>query len=168
MIKLNDRDIAQYFRRSYTATDGLWFMKVEERRGFDEALETDCEVWKVLPRIQARTLKALTRLEHGLDALFECLTTKLTLEGYLFTVVREGECSFKVNISGCPWFDALHRSGRDSIAAKVGSSICRTEYEVWAQEFDGSVSMEMPQCLCNGGEYCQIEFRQNGNGAGKE
>ena len=80
MIKLSDKDISSYFQRSYTAVDGLWFMKVEERDGFEETLDVDDEVWKIMAKIQARTLKSFSRLEHGVDALFECLTTKLSLE----------------------------------------------------------------------------------------
>ncbi|NLE90228.1 MAG: hypothetical protein GX602_04765, partial [Dehalococcoidales bacterium] len=57
MEELSDRQISQYLQRSYEAVDGLWFMKVEEKLGFDTALEIDGEVWKVLPKIQARMLK---------------------------------------------------------------------------------------------------------------
>jgi hypothetical protein len=54
MLKLTDRQIADYFHRSYTAVDGLWFMKVEAACGFDTALDIDTGVWKVMPKIQAR------------------------------------------------------------------------------------------------------------------
>ncbi len=52
MKHLTDQQAAEYFHRSFTAVDGLWFMKVEEKHGFDAALEIDNEVWKVLPKIQ--------------------------------------------------------------------------------------------------------------------
>ena len=44
MKELTDKQIAAYFHRSYTAADGLWFMKVEEKCGFDTALEIDDQV----------------------------------------------------------------------------------------------------------------------------
>ncbi len=160
MVELTDKDIARYFQRSYSAADGLWFMKVEERFGFEEALRADLEVWKVLPKIQARTLKALTRMEHGMDALFHCLATKLKLENYLFTVAREGDRGFKIMISRCPWRDALLKAGRESVAAEIGTSICRNEYTVWAREFDNSIRFEMNQFLCGGSGYCTLEFRK--------
>jgi hypothetical protein len=163
MVELSDKDIAQYFQRSYTAVDGLWFMKIEDRRGFDEALDIDCEVWKVLPKIQIRTLKAMTHLEHGLESLFHCFTTKLTIEGYVFTTAWEGEHAFKVMISGCPWYDRMLRSGRQELAGKVGACICKTEYAVWVNEFDRESNLEMKSLLCNGGDYCQLEFRRSEN-----
>ena len=39
--------LCEYLRRSYTAVDGLWFVKLEERFGFDTALQIDQEVWLV-------------------------------------------------------------------------------------------------------------------------
>ena len=57
MTKLSSQQVAEYFSRSYRAVDGLWFMKVEEKLGFDAALELDNEVWKVMPKIQARMIK---------------------------------------------------------------------------------------------------------------
>ncbi len=39
MFELNDKQVADFFRRSYTAVDGLWFMKAEEKHGFEAALE---------------------------------------------------------------------------------------------------------------------------------
>jgi hypothetical protein len=37
-MSLQDKDVREYFHRSYTAVDGLWFVKVEEKYGFDKAL----------------------------------------------------------------------------------------------------------------------------------
>ena len=52
MKHLTDQQATEYFHRSFTAVDGLWFMKVEEKHGFDATLEIDNEVWKALARIQ--------------------------------------------------------------------------------------------------------------------
>ena len=57
MINLTDVQIAEYYHRSFSVVDGLWFMKIEERYGFEAALDIDSEVWKVVPKIQARKLK---------------------------------------------------------------------------------------------------------------
>jgi hypothetical protein len=165
MEELNDREIAQYFRRCYTAVDGLWFMKIEERSGFEEALAVDCEVWKVFPKIQARTLKALTGRESGMDALIHCFTIKMTLEEYRYSITRDDDLSFTVTITGCPWYDMLIRSGRERIAGKVGSHICRNEYAVWAKEFDPSLEFSLNEFLCDGSECCRLEFRKSGDGS---
>ena len=72
-------------------------MKVEEKYGFDTALEIDNEVWKVLPKIQARMLKSAGRMERGMEALFECFATKLKLDGFVFTSEKiAGNGGFRV------------------------------------------------------------------------
>jgi hypothetical protein len=80
MGSLSDAQVAEYFNRSYRAVDGLWFMKVEEKFGFDVALHIDAEVWKVMPKIQARLIKSFSKLDEGEVALLESLKTKLFLE----------------------------------------------------------------------------------------
>src|SRR4030042_1311798 len=84
MIELTQKQIAEYFHRSYCAVDGLWFMKIEGKYGFDVALDIDNEVWKVFPKIQARLLKSMGKLGDGINALFEAITTKLNLGGFSF------------------------------------------------------------------------------------
>ncbi|MHB1377104.1 MAG: DUF6125 family protein, partial [Candidatus Humimicrobiaceae bacterium] len=51
---LSSRQVKEYLQNSYAKVDGLWFLKTEEQFGFEKALESDLEVWKVMPKIQAR------------------------------------------------------------------------------------------------------------------
>jgi hypothetical protein len=158
-MAVNDRDKALYFKRSFVTADGLWFMKVEDRRGFDEALEVDCEVWKVMPKIQARTLKSIIGKVQGIEALHECLTAKLELEGYSFESRMDGgENSFIITIGKCPWHEALVRAGRTSVAGKVGKRICTEEYEVWAREFGDNIVFEKLDYLCAGSTTCVLKY----------
>jgi hypothetical protein len=159
MIQLNDKQIADYCYRSYTAADGLWFMKVEEKYGFAAALEIDDEVWKVLPKIQARMLKSMGNVENGMEALLECFTTKLTLDGFTFRVERTGDDSgFRVIIERCPWYDLMVKSGREDLSGKVGTLICNTEYSVWASEFDDNICFELQHQICQGSQFCILQF----------
>lgn len=157
MVELSDGQVVEYFHRSYTAVDGLWFLKVEERYGFDVALEIDNEVWRVLPKIQARMLKSLVGMERGKDALLECLKTKLTLEGFQFKV-EEGDDGFRIILSECPWHNLMVKSGREELSEKVGSLICNTEYSVWASQFDEEIHFELKTQICKGSKQCILQF----------
>lgn len=157
MIELTGDQVAEFFRRSYTAVDGLWFMKVEERFGFEAALEIDDEVWKVFPKLQARKLKELAGLGDGIEALREALTTKLALEGYEQTVEKT-DGGFCVTIRRCPWLDVMARSGREGLSAQVGSAICSTEFAVWASEFGKDIEVEQEHRICEGEESCAVYF----------
>jgi len=103
MIPLNEGQIAEFWHNSYAKVDGLWCMKVEEKYGFHEALNIDNEVWKVLPKIQARMLKSMAGVSNGIEALFECLTTKLNLEGFHFKAAKSSDVTaFKIVRRKCP------------------------------------------------------------------
>ena len=112
MEELTDKQITEYFHRSYAAVDGLWFMKVEEKCGFDTALEIDDQVWKVLPKIQARMIKSMLHLDEGIEGLGEAIKTRLVLEGFDFEAKRNKD-GLKVFIKRCPWHELMVKSGRD-------------------------------------------------------
>ena len=161
MGRLTDRQAAEFFHRSYTAVDGLWFVKLEQRYGFDTALDVDAEVWKVMPKIQARKLKELLGASDGLDGLSDCLTAKLEAEGFDFQAERDASGqALEVRIRGCPWQDLLAKSNRQHIADKVGQRICTIEYGVWAAEFGADIALQLDERLCAGGKACVLRFER--------
>ena len=160
MLKLSEKQISDYFKRSYTAVDGLWFMKVEERYGFDTALDIDDDVWKVMPKIQARKLKSMGNLTGGLESLGECITTKLTLDGFEFKIEPSDDASvLKITLTECPWHNIMIKAGREHLSEKVGTRICNTEYQVWASEFGDTIKFELDDQICKGNRCCTLLFK---------
>ena len=160
MIQLTPKQIAEYFHRSYTTVDGLWFMKIEGKYGFDAALDIDNEVWKVFPKIQARLLKSLGKTGDGIDALFECLTTRLALEGFKFKADKtDNRGGFKITINECPWHNLMIKSRRENLSGKVGTLICNTEYSIWASEFGENIKFELKDQICRGSQSCILQFK---------
>ena len=169
MNELTDEQKTEYFRRSYTAADGLWFMKVEERLGFEQALQIDEAVWKVLPKIQARTLKGMMHLQGGLADLKEALAARLALEGFDFEMEPQ-ENGFAVIVKRCPWHDIMIKSGRKQLSERVSDLICRAENSVWASEFSGAgeeseaagkgqeIGFEREERICRGEGRCVLRF----------
>jgi hypothetical protein len=157
MSELDSRQVAEYFSRSYKAADGLWFMKVEERYGFETALEIDNEVWKVMPKIQARMIKQFLGLEQGPDALLEGLRARLEVEGFTFTTEKI-ENGFRISITDCPWLNLMIKSGREHLAEKVGKKVCSTEYNVWASELAENMKFTLKSQKCGKAEHCILEF----------
>jgi hypothetical protein len=159
MSHLTNKQIIEYFHRSYKAADGLWFMKVEEKYGFNVALEVDKEVWKVMPKIQARMIKAMLSKGDGEDAFLESLKAKLSLEGFKFKV-EQRENGFRIRISDCPWHNLMVKSGREEYSGKVGATICNVEYSVWASEFDVNMKFTLRTQKCQGSEHCLLDFER--------
>lgn len=157
MTELDSQQIAEYFSRSYTAADGLWFMKVEEKYGFDAALDVDDEVWKVLPKIQARLIKKFLGLKEGPDALFEGLKARLELEGFKFTAEKTAN-GFRFSVTDCPWHNLMLKSGREHLAEKVGTKICSTEYQVWVSELAENMKFKLRSQKCGKSDCCILDF----------
>lgn len=163
MTELTDEQKTEYFRRSYTAVDGLWFMKVEDKLGFDEALLVDVAVWRVLPKIQSRTLKGMLHLQSGLKDLDQALSARLAMEGFEFQIEPEKD-SLAVTISRCPWHDIMIKSGRGALSEQVSEVICRVENSVWASEFSGEkddgwqIEFSRERRICQGEERCILRF----------
>jgi hypothetical protein len=157
-MELSESQIADYFRRSYTAVDGLWFLKVEERYGFQTGLQIDEEVWKVLPKIQARMIKDMAGLESGIDDLFRAIAVRLQLEGFSFKGDRKDR-GFTILVSRCPWHDLMIRSGREHLSGQVGELICLVENSAWAKEF-GDIGFQRTSQICRGDAKCLLLFTE--------
>jgi hypothetical protein len=155
MDSLTDKQIFEYFHRSFKAADGLWFMKVEEKYGFEAALEADKEVWEVMPKIQARMIKSM--LGKGEAALLESLKAKLSLEGFRFEVEQKPN-GFQIRIADCPWHNLMVKSRREKYSERVGTAICNIEYSVWASEFDENVRFTLLAQKCKGSKHCILDF----------
>ena len=158
---LTDSQVAEYFHRSYKAVDGLWFMKVEEEYGFKVALEIDKEVWKVMPKIQARMIKSMLGKGDGEVTLLESLNAKLSLEGFKFKVEQD-EKGFRIIISDCPWHNLMVKSGREKHSGAVGTTICNVEYSVWISEFDENMQLTFRTQKCQGSKHCILDFKKAG------
>jgi hypothetical protein len=154
---LTAEQIEEYLHHSYTRVDGLWFVKAEERYGFDAALALDEDVWKVLPKLQARLLRTQLRVLPDITGLKLALQAKLTLDRYEFKL-RETDTGIEAVLSRCPWHELIVRSGRTQIADRVGGVICSVELPVFAREFNCSCAAPGGNRLCRDGAKCVFKF----------
>lgn len=163
MKQLPERVKAEYYHRCYKAVDGLWFVKAEEGFSFEDALALDLEVWKVMPKIQARFIKKKLGKGVGLDDLMDCLSQKLLLDGFEFEVKKvEAErknTGVEFKISTCPWHDILLKSKREHLSDRIGGVICGEEYKAWASEFGDNIGFSFgPTRICRGSPCCVLSF----------
>ncbi|MEA1924763.1 MAG: DUF6125 family protein [Candidatus Altiarchaeota archaeon] len=147
--------LKEYFKKSYFAVDGLWFMKVEDMYGFKKALEIDESVWGIQPKIQARKVRELLSISgEGIGPLFSALRLKLEAEDYSYRMDREKGI---IEITECPWIRLLEKSGRGHLKKDIGGVICSTEFSAWGREFNvGGFSLDNRGCLQEG--HCRMVF----------
>jgi len=162
-VELNPGQRIELMRGAYNAMDGLWFMAVEERFGNDAARELDGRVWKNWGGVLAGRLSKNISLPGGrLDSLRAALGFWLGLEGYDFELglpASEGEdgCVLELNVTGCPWWDVMCRSGRSE--AVDCSVIDRGFLEGFANRFLPECRVQICESRPNGDERCRMIFR---------
>jgi len=153
-----DRSLIEYLRRSYTATDGLWFMIVEQAHDFDHALALDEQVWQIMPKIQARKAREVLNVSgNSLDDLITCFTLKLQADGHQFHTERsDSEVQFIITL--CKWRELLGKSGREHLEQRISSVIWPAELAGWCSEFGDEFEFEYIDEVCLDEEY-RLLFR---------
>ena len=196
MKSLTQEEIIEYLYQCYVKADGLWFVKVEEQFGFDKALEIDAEVWKIIPKIQARILKSnlinslsvtkytgkdnlvVNKINQSpsqisvqglaqpeaidkkiiMDIFIKALQIKLKLDRFKFNLTKNKNLIF-VKITECPWHNILIKSKRENLSSKIGSNICKTEYSVFASEFEPEIKLNLSSQICIKDNFCNLIFK---------
>ncbi len=158
---MQEKVIIEYLRRSYTAVDGLWFMMVEDQFSFDKALELDTEVWKVLPKIQARKVKEMLSLKgRGIADFLKAIDVKFQAEEYIYNIETKNDEFIRLVIDRCPWIEILKKAKREHLASVISNAICPTELGVWLREFDLNMELDNRMSFCNGENQCIWDFRK--------
>ena len=176
MNKLTEKEKIEYNHQNFIKTDGLWFIKVEEKFGFEKALELDREVWKILPKMQARFLKNKMGLNNSFEDLLKALKQKMELDGYRFRTTITGikkdksiikhnnkinslpKKSIHIKISHCPWHEIMLKAKREKLSAIIGSTICKTEYTAFAREFIKDISVIIKNQICHRSKFCTFQI----------
>lgn len=156
-------NIIEYLRRSYTAVDGLWFVKLEEEFGFDKALEIDEKVWRIMSKIQARKAKELLEIKgNSSEELLQALILKFEAENYQYECLKREPGRLEIAIKNCPWLTILKKAGRLHLAEKVAKSICPPEFASWAKEFGAKSTCQFLSLQCAGDKTCHLTFLISG------
>lgn len=143
--------IAALLRRSYMAVDGLWFVMAEQRHGYEAALALDEDVWKVMPKIQARKAREVLGVAgNELGDLARCLGLKLASEGHDFEVSLTGD-QLEMRIVHCVWRDIFEKAQRLHIAKDIARNICLNKGAGWAAEFNAQFRFDLNCSLCGAG-----------------
>lgn len=146
------------------AIDGLWFLAVEEKLGFDAALELDLEVWRrygtiILKRAgrllginldpsSPPALETVLRLLEVLCAIdgTECGRELISPDESVFTVKR------------CTWWENLEKAGRERVVPC--EQVDNVSFEAWLEAVDPSLEMEITHSLPRGDEHCSWIIRR--------
>jgi hypothetical protein len=162
-LEISPQQMQELRLGALTAIDGLWFMAVERKYGFDNALELDLEVWKDYGRVILRRIARMLGLTLDPEDPPDLATINLLLETICHIdgtqcegTVSEGEIVFRVH--RCPWRENLNRSGRDSIVPC--EFVDNTIFLDWLKSVDPGVSFEITHSLPRGDDHCEWSIRK--------
>ena len=158
---MNDQKLfADYLRKCFVSVDGLWFMKIEEDADFEKALALDIAVWKVLPKIEARTIQEILNLGQGIEALRQALDFKLSAELYRFDLSPVSRNSFILEVHGCPWVHHIKKANRQHFLERISTTICPTEYRTFTDEFGKHLTIDHLRDRCMSDGCCRFLFQE--------
>lgn len=132
------------YAKNWLAMDGLWFQSAERRRGMDEAMEMDVEVWRSYTVIEAKRIKALLKLpdQAGLEGLAKALNMRMYSWLNRDEVVIEGNTlTYRVNT--CRVQAARSRKNMEWHPCR---SVGLVEYDGFAKTIDSRFSTECVSC----------------------
>lgn len=157
-MRITPQQMQDLRKGALTAIDGLWFMELEGRYGFDTALEVDLEVWKKYGRIMLKRIARVLDLNldpadpPDLDTINLLMETICHVDGTQCEgEVGEGEIIFRVH--RCSWWDNLSRSGRESHVPC--EFVDNTIFPDWLQAVDPGVGFEITHSLPRGDDHCE-------------
>lgn len=157
---MDSQVLSEYFKKCFLAVDGLWFMMLEKTDSFDKALEIDGRVWEILPKIQARKIKELLKLETATEKdLISAFKFKLDAEDFVSEILKKNS-QINITIKKCPWLALLKKSNREHLAERISDVICSVEYGVFAKEFMEDMDFEVISRRCSGDEVCLFALKK--------
>ena len=134
--------------RSFHTVDGLWFLAVEAKYGFDTAHEMNSEVWRTCSLIHAR--RVLRNFNIKEDTPLKTLIKLINVDPLLFIhrpeVVTLTNTKAVVRCLECPTQIARIRDGKGVYPGEKG---CTIFYEAYAGLIDPRIEVTCVSCAPN-------------------
>ncbi len=152
-----DENFIRLIRSALTAIDGLWFLEVEKKYGFEEAFELDLNVWKRYgPIIVKRIKKALGISDNTLDSFLKVMELVCAIDGTKFKIKEKSLNQALLQIVYCPWWENLKRSNRESLVRC--DVVDKTIFPEWAKSFNPKLEFKLIRGLPEGHDICEWQI----------
>jgi hypothetical protein len=145
---ISEADLREIAARTYYTIDGLWFLAVEEKYGFDAAFELNQVVWqKAGPIIGKRLLKNLdTKNKSPLQILMEMLFADPLIHVHKPKVIELTDTKVVFRFIECPIQVARIRDGKGVYDGIPG---CTLLLQAYAELVDQRITTRCNACAQN-------------------
>ncbi|HUX98153.1 MAG TPA: DUF6125 family protein [Candidatus Deferrimicrobium sp.] len=149
-----DKQFIQLIRSALTAIDGLWFLEVENKLGFDQAFEIDIQVWKRYGSIIINRIKKILSLqENNLEAFLQVLKILCEIDGTQFEIKKQSPNEVIIQVNYCPWWENLKRSHREKLVRC--DIVDKVIFPEWAKYFNPELEFQILNSLPDGHDACE-------------
>jgi len=140
---------------AYIAIDGLWFMGVEKKHDFDEALEIDIDVWENWMQILPKRIKRILNLEkNDIPMIVKILEVAYQMEGTDYEIIERSENRAVIRILKCQWYENLKNAGREKLLPCV--DLDKKLYPPMIEKINPKVSFKQVSGIPEGDESCDF------------
>ena len=131
--------------RSLNTIDGLWFLSIEHKYGFDAALELDIEVWRRFSLIHSRRLVKNFALKEDspIRAFIKLLQADpiMAIQKLEIVMLTDNKAVFRC--TECPAQEARIRDGKGLFPCKP---VCLAMYTSYAEVVDPKIKLSCLTC----------------------
>ncbi|MHA1671463.1 MAG: DUF6125 family protein [Promethearchaeota archaeon] len=155
-----DKDKLFYFERNFRTLDGLWIIETENEIDFDTALDLDIVVWQRLYSIIfRRVMKYLKIGGNSLEDLISILSFIWNCEGNLHEIIRYNKEEVQLNITVCPYIDAMKRNpDRLHRIGSICKDMCVHYLDPVIKEFNKDIKVYRSQFIGLGDNKCDFHL----------
>jgi hypothetical protein len=159
--KINDEDKLNYFKRSFLTLDGLWVIETENQIDFETALELDTIVWIRLYKILFRRAQRYLGLTgNSLKDFVKIIEFIWNCEGISFEVSKLEENETVLNITKCPYIEAMERNPERHHRIKaICQEMCVKYLDSAVKDFNPNFEIERNHFIGLGDKICDIQIK---------
>ncbi|MFC1900840.1 DUF6125 family protein [Chloroflexota bacterium] len=155
-----DETFKEVCARSLYTVDGVWFLAVEDKYGFDVAFEMNQAVWKRISPIVGRRLMKNLDLDGKppLQALLELIVSDPMIRVHKPEVVTLTDKRAVLRFIECPIQVARIRDGKGVYNGVPG---CSTLFDAYSELIDPRIKVDCNACAPNPEDpeyWCEWEF----------
>ena len=158
--KINNNDKLFYFEKNFRTLDGFWMVFLEKETNFETALKVDTIVWQRLYKIIFHRIKRYLKVKgNKIKDLIEIITFVWSCEGYNYEIVILEENEALLNITTCPYKEAMDRNPERHNKIKfICTDMCVRLYEPVLEEFNPNIILKRTKYLGTGDKFCNFHF----------
>jgi hypothetical protein len=158
--RIKEKDKFFYFERNFRTLDGLWVIETENRIGFESALKLDTIVWQRLYSIIFRRVKKYLKIEeNSINDLVKILSFIWNCEGNIHEIVKNTPSEAQINISYCPYIDAMKRNPeRHHRIVSICKDMCVPYLDPVIKEFNSEIQVKRSQFIGLGDPFCDFHL----------